>query len=46
MTMGLSTAYTIRVDELALAMIDVALNGNEIQTFDNATLKARGKALM
>lgn len=36
----------IIVDELAAAMIDIAVNGAETQTISNADLVARGKSLL
>jgi hypothetical protein len=36
----------IMVDELAAAIIDIAVNGGEGQTLANADLVARGKALL
>jgi hypothetical protein len=36
----------VMVDELAAAMIDVALNGGETQTLTNADLVFRGRSLL
>jgi hypothetical protein len=42
---GLSR-QAIRVDELAAAMIDTAINGSEVDTIGNAELRRRGKKLL
>jgi hypothetical protein len=41
-----SLPYTIRVDELAAALINVAENGSELDTLEHADLKQRGKDLI
>lgn len=37
---------SVKVDHLAATMIDVALNGSEIKTIENAALGSRGKTLL
>ncbi len=36
----------IQVDELAAAMVDTAINGGKMQTFENGDLVARGKEVL
>ncbi len=36
----------IRVDELAAAMVDTAVNGSKMQTFENGDLVARGTEVL
>jgi hypothetical protein len=37
---------SIRVDDLAAASIDIALNGNEKEVLENAELSKRGRELL
>lgn len=37
---------SVRVDELAAALVDTAVNGTEQQTVENSELRTRGRELL
>ena len=45
-SMVLGTTLSIKVDELAAAMIDLALDGSERQILENVDLVKKGRELM